>query len=104
MHSGEVVMGAPEGSCRQIASKNPMTAATAGACVALKSLLAVDCRLLNVYWGSGSVKGTGGSLWMAGSRPPLPSPSPPAITKAGGSTGSNSRTVSRYTVITWTRR
>ena len=81
MHSREVEMGASKGSCRRIASKDPMAAATAGACVVLSSLLAVDCRLLNVYWNSSSVKATTGSLWMAGSRPPLPAPSPPVSIK-----------------------
>ena len=89
MHSREVEVGAAQGSCRQIASKPPMAAATAGACIVLGGLLAVDCRLLNVYWGSSSFKGTGGSLWMAGSRPPLPSPSPTTLTKAGRSKGLN---------------
>lgn len=77
MHSREVDVGGPKGNWRPIA-KIGMAATTAGACIMLGALLTLDCRLLNVYWGSSSVKGTSGSLWVAGSRAPLPSPSPPA--------------------------
>lgn len=81
MHPREVEVGAPEGNSRGIASNTPMAAATAGPSIVVGSLLTLDCRLLNVYWGSSSVSGTSGSLWMAGSRPPLPPPSPPAHIK-----------------------
>ena len=71
-------MGGPKSDCR--CSKAAVAAATAGACVNMGRLLSLWCRLLNVHWGGSSVNGTGGSLWMAGSRAPLPASPPSAQT------------------------
>lgn len=76
MHSRKVEVGSPQRHCR--CSKTTVAAAAARACINLGALLSLWCRLLNVYRGSSSVKGTGGSLWMAGSRAPLPASTPSA--------------------------
>lgn len=61
-----------------------VAAAAASPSIMLSCQVSLDGRLLNVYRGgcgvSSRVKGTVGSLWVAGSWAPLPAPPPPVTT------------------------